>query len=405
MWGRPMSRKVLMGLVFALTAGTAQAAPVNDGLVLESVVLVMRHGVRPPTKAVAMPAGTAAQDWPEWPVPPGWLTPHGAHAVERLGEADGAWLRARNILPTKGCPQAGAIRVVADSDQRTIATAEHWLKALVPGCHVASDHVAQGSDDPRFNALVAGLGTLDPPRAEAAVAQAIGPQGLAGLDAAYRALLNRLDSVLCGQVKQGCGVSGTPTALAAAKGEGRPKLTGALDRASTAAQILLLEYGDGKPLAQVGWGRATAQDIADFSAFHALEFTLLARPKAIASPNLAGLKPIIREGLTKSAKLTLISGHDTNVANLAGLLDLHWQVPGFAADDPAPGGAIVLERLRARDGQRFIRASYRAQTLDQIRSAEPLTKAYQGTIAFAACAPQPVLGLCRLDDVLKMLDQ
>ena len=61
-------------------------------------------------------------------------------------------------------------------------------------------------------------------------------------------------------------------------------------------------------------------------------------------------------------------GHDTTVASLAGLLDLHWQVPGFAVDDPAPGGALVLERVRDGAGRLFVRAAYRSQSLDQIRT-------------------------------------
>jgi 4-phytase/acid phosphatase len=119
-------------------------------------------------------------------------------------------------------------------------------------------------------------------------------------------------------------------------------------------------------MAEVGWGRASGADIAALSTFHAEEFRLLARPRDIALPNLAGLLPALREGLRRRG-VTLVSGHDTNVANLAGALGLHWHVSGFAADDPAPGGAIVLEILRRRDGARFVRATYRAQALDQIR--------------------------------------
>ena len=47
---------------------------------------------------------------------------------------------------------------------------------------------------------------------------------------------------------------------------------------------------------------------------------------------------------------------------------MHWSVPGFAADDPAPGGALVFEVLRNRNDAKMIRSFYRAQTLDQIRT-------------------------------------
>lgn len=396
-------RTLLGGAALALAlAGNGPAGPAADapppGLSVDRVVLLMRHGVRPPTKAQPMPVGIAADPWPNWPVAPGWLTPHGTTAIGRLGSWDGARLRRLGVLPATGCPASGAVTVVADSDQRTIATADAWLAALAPGCAIPNAHKPQGEDDPIFAAIEQGLGAYDPAKADAAVAAAAGPGGIAAVEARHRALLTALDKILCGKAASGCGVSAEPSSIATAAARKRPKLGGALDRASTAAQILLLEYADGKPMKDVGWGRSTAKDVTALSAFHALEFRLLARPKPVAAANLAGIAPILREGLTGSAAVTLVSGHDTNVANLGGLLDLHWQVPGIAADDPAPGGAIVLERLRDAKGSLYVRALYRSQTLDQIRSAAALgaDAPYRAVLAIPGCDARGIKGLCTL---------
>ncbi|GAO53427.1 histidine-type phosphatase [Novosphingobium sp. MD-1] len=386
---------------------SAHRPPAAAPLVLDRVVLVMRHGVRPPTKAPAMPADVTPERWPDWPVQPGWLTPHGALAVSRLGTWDGARLRADGLIPARGCPQSATIRIVADSDQRTIATAQSWSAALAPGCGVPIDHKPQDEPDSRFGAIEAGLSPYDSALADAAVRAAAAPDGVGAIAAAHRPLLARLDAILCGAHRTGCGVAGQPTALVPAKANGRPKLSGALDRASTAAQILLLEYAEGKPLAQVGWGRASAADIGRLSAFHALEFRLLARPRYVASANFAGLAPIVREGLTGETRVTMISGHDTNVANLGGLLDVHWQVPGLAADDPSPGGALVLERLRAADGALFVRVRYRTQSLSQIRSAAALTAASPpsaSVLPIAGCEARGIKGLCPLDQFLNRIE-
>ncbi|HWU03435.1 MAG TPA: histidine-type phosphatase [Novosphingobium sp.] len=400
-------RRSAKAFVAGLSAAAIGAlAPAGGGLKVERVVILMRHGVRPPTKAQPMPAQVTPEAWPSWPVDPGFLTPHGAQAVEQLGASDGALLRAQGVVGARGCPAPSAIRVVADSDQRTIETARSWIKGFAPGCTIASDHREQGSKDTRFGPVEAGLVPLDPAQVEAAVAQAVGPGGMAALDAAQRPLLARIDAILC---KDGpsatCGLGDQPSAITPASANKRPKLSGALDRASTVAQILLLEYGEGKPMAQVGWGRATAADIARLSALHALEFRLLARPMPVASANLSGLLPILREGLTGSARVTMIAGHDTNVANLGGLLGLHWQVPGLAQDDPAPGGAIVLERLRAANGAQYLRASYRAQSLEQIRHAgtQKGKPPYRVTIALPGCAHPQAGGLCPLADGLALL--
>ena len=392
----------VVALMFALPAGAASPPPAADapppGLTVDRVVILLRHGVRPPTKAQPLPAGVTGDAWPTWPVQPGWLTPNGAAAIGRIAGWDAARLKGQGLLPAQGCPAPGAVRVVADSDQRTIATAAMWLIAAAPGCNIPSEHKPQDVPDPAFNAIESGLGTFDPTRATAEVTAAVGPGGFAALDSSYHDLLHRIDAVFCGSATTSCGVSGKPSGLRAAGPGQRPKLSGALDTASTAAQILLLEYADGKPLAEVGWGRASAADIGAFSAFHALEFRLLARPRAVAVPSFAGLAPIVSTGLTGSARVTLIAGHDTNVANLGGLLDAHWKVPGFSADDPTPGGAVLIERLSDAKGATYVRALYRSQTLDQIRNGTPTSagQPYLAVMPIAGCSALGMRGLCTL---------
>lgn len=376
----------------ALLSGTAQAAPQRSDLVVDQVVMLMRHGVRPPTKAPPMPAGTARDAWPGWSVPPGWLTPHGAGAVERLGEWDAARFRRDGVLPASGCPAAGAVHVYADSDQRTIATAEAWLAALAPGCSLKSEHRPQDEADPIFNGIEAAGAAYDPARADAAVRDAVGPGGIAAIERRYRPLLDRLDAILCGEQLSGCGISRKPSSIAPAGPGKRPKLGGALDSASTAAQILLLEYADGMPAKDVGWGRANAKDVEALSAFHALEFRLLAQPRYIAKINFAPIAAMIDRAWQGPAKLAMISGHDTDIANLGGLLGVHWRVPGLADDDPSPGGAFVLTRLHDRKGQTYVRVSYRSQTVDQIRSAARIgtSEGYEAVLTPQGCSA----GLC-----------
>lgn len=400
--------KLRIGLGLALTVATPALAGTRaaDPLVVDRVVMLMRHGVRPPTKAPAMPPEVTPERWPDWPTQPGWLTPHGALAVSRLGPVDARVWRGYRLLPAKGCPAAAAVRIVADSDQRTIETAKAWVATLAPGCRLAIDHRPQDEPDPRFNAIESGKAPLDPAKADAAVAAEVGPGGFAALDARYAPLLARIDAILCGSPHPGCGVSDAPTGLVAASPTKRPKLKGAIDRASTAAQILLLEAAEGKPMAEIGWGRATLADVTALGEFHALEFRLVARPRAVAAANFAGLAEIVREGLADNgAHVTMIAGHDTNIANLAGLFDVHWQAPGFAADDPVPGGALILERLHDKAGKRYVRLRYRAQSLLQLRSAAPLGagQPYDRILSVPGCNARGVAGLCTLEDALARL--
>ncbi|MET4666003.1 histidine-type phosphatase [Sphingomonas sp. PvP056] len=398
--------KLAVGLI-ALHATTAAARPqVPAGLRVDRVVVVMRHGIRPPTKAQPMPQGVARDPWPAWPVAPGWLTPHGAVAVEAIAASDRAVFTSAGLLPSRGC--GAKVALLADSDQRTIATAEHYARGIAPGCGLAIEHAPEGTTDSLFSQIDGGHVPLDPARAKAAVDAAIGPGGIAAVEARMRPLLARLDAALCGRatVPIACGVAKDPTTILPATERSRPKLGGALDQASTAAQILLLEYADGKPAAEVGWGRVSAQDVTDFGAFHALEFGLLARPPYLAARNMAGLSPRILGWLTDPApdapRVAMILGHDTNIANLGGLLGLHWRVPGIAADDPVPGGAILLERLRDATGNVFVRASYRAQSLAELRAGTARAP-YRRVLPIAGCRARGVIGLCTLDAFTRKL--
>lgn len=367
-----ISRATITATALGLALAVASPSAAADGYTVERVAILMRHGVRPPTKDPAMPKGVAAQPWPAWETRPGYLTDRGAKAVELVGQADRTAFAGEGLLPAAGCPATGTIALVSDSDQRTIATGDAWAKGFAPGCAVTNVHKPQDESDPLFGAIQQGLVDYDPKAADTAIAEALPKGGIGAVEAMERAHLQRVDAILCGPATTSCGVAAERSTVAPAQAGQRPKLTGALDRGSTAAQILLLEYADGKPMADVGWGRATAADVTALGSLHATEFAVLARPKYVAARNVAPIAKILRDGLAApkagDAKVTIVVGHDTNVANLGGLLDLHWTIPGFATDDPAPGGAILLTLLRDAKGARFIRATYRAQPLDSIRA-------------------------------------
>ncbi len=397
-------RSILSAAAAILLGSTGSVAfaqpPAKTDLRVDRVVMLMRHGVRPPTKAPPMPAGTAAETWPAWPVQPGYLTPHGADALRRLAAADRAQFLAEGLMPRTGCAR---VRVVADSDQRTIATGDVWAAAVTPGCKVDIVHRPQDVADPIFSPIDERAVTFDADAARVAILDTAGQDGIAREERRLQPIVSRLNAILCGPARSGCGIAREPSGLAPVKPNARPKLRGSLDRASTVAQILLHEYADGKPMRDVGWGRATAADIARASELHAVEFRLLARPRYVAARGLSGIGAVMRAAIDDAKPdapaVTMLSGHDTNIANLGGLLDLHWQVPGLAADDPSPGGAIVFERLVDGAGHRYVRAVYRSQSLDQIRALTRFSGAarpYRTVMPIPTCSARGIAGLCTL---------
>jgi 4-phytase / acid phosphatase len=69
-----------------------------------------------------------------------------------------------------------------------------------------------------------------------------------------------------------------------------------------------------------------------------------------------------------------IISSDAYIVGLAGLLKLHWMLPGYQQDFVAPGGALVFElRQVMSTGDYIVRTYFTAQTLDQLRNLTPLT--------------------------------
>jgi 4-phytase / acid phosphatase len=365
----------LLCLVLLASAGFAAApAPAKDpDLTVERVVLYMRHGVRSPTHDPPAAPEVTASPWPKWSVPPGFLTEHGAEGVRLLGAYDRQWLVRAGLLPAKGCPDPARVWLHSDSDQRTIATGDLWLASIAPGCALGNEHAAQGEPD----ALFRHFGEVDADTANAAVTAVLGPAGIEGLEASRHEALATLNHILCGDKTTDCGLSHEPTALAPAKAGRGPRLTGALADASTLSQDLVLEYAEGLPLPEVGWGRATAKDIQAVGVFHSTQYLVLGRPPYLAARYVGPIAQRILKALSNpdpaAPSITALIGHDSGVASLGGLLGLHWQVPGYAADDPPPGGALIYERLRDAKGQLFVRVLFRAQSLEQLRTLALLT--------------------------------
>jgi 4-phytase / acid phosphatase len=68
------------------------------------------------------------------------------------------------------------------------------------------------------------------------------------------------------------------------------------------------------------------------------------------------------------AKLAAYIGHDTNIANVGGMLGLSWQQPGYQKDQMPPAGALLFELRERAPGERLVNVAYVAQSLDDMRN-------------------------------------
>ncbi len=102
-------------------------------------------------------------------------------------------------------------------------------------------------------------------------------------------------------------------------------------------------------------------------------------------------------GQSAPVRMAVFAGHDSNLANMAGILGLRWTLPD-QPDDTAPDTALAFEVWKARSGQRWVRVVVIHQTIDQLRNETPLDADHPpGRVALAlpGCADGPD-GACSL---------
>lgn len=113
-------------------------------------IYLTRHGVRSPTGTAAQYNQFSSAQWPEWNVPPGYLTAHGYELMRLFGGYDRERLARLNLLRPEGCQDAKHVTIHADSDQRTRETAKALAEGMFPECDVAINAKADGTNDPLF---------------------------------------------------------------------------------------------------------------------------------------------------------------------------------------------------------------------------------------------------------------
>ncbi len=373
-------------------SGASTASRPERSEQLKLVVILSRHGVRSPTWTQDRLNTYSALPWPKWSVPPGYLTPHGFDLVKEFGRFDRASYARNGLVAESGCADVARTYIWADTDQRTMESGRALAQGLFPNCPPAVHSLNAGENDPLFHPAHRGRQQVAKP-----VKTALESEGVSQPDREQNQLLVEMQHVLMGcPPEKACtsvhapqfSLLGTPDSVENRDGDSVPTVRGPLAQASSFAEDFLLEYAEGMPSDQVGWGTVDEPQLRRFLALHSENSDLTHRTAAAArleaSNMLFHILQTLDQGVEQrpvedavgpvNSKIVLLVGHDTNIASVAALLGLHWTLDG-RRDDTPPGTELAFELWQNGRGAYTVRVTVAMQTLNQMRQSRDLTLA------------------------------
>jgi len=387
---------------FAVVLTAWLAAPAGHTKAeLKYALIVSRHGVRSPTWDTARLNEYSSQAWPDFGVDPGELTSHGRAGVKLMGTYYHAWFSNAGLIRAGGCRDATRIYIRADAGQRTRETGRAFAESLLPGCKIPVAETA--GKDPVFG----GVGKTDPELARKAVRDRIGSS--TAMLTKYAPAFQSLSLILTG------GGSARRSLMDASPDEsgdaGGMDIPRPLATASTLSEVFLLEYTEGIPDSALGWGRLNKEKLLQILELHTVYADVARRNPYLARARGSNLLAHILASLEQAASgagvagalgqpgsaLAILAGHDTNLSNLSGMLDVSWRIPGQAADDTPPESALIFSVWRETAGVPFVKLEFVTPSLDQMRRLEPLTldsPPARVTLTIPGCASPRADGGC-----------
>ncbi|CAN5799912.1 AppA family phytase/histidine-type acid phosphatase [soil metagenome] len=420
-------RVLVFILLSVLLAGpaTAQLLPVPPGWQMERAVLLSRHGVRAPVRPNAELDQFVATPWPTWPVPPGFLTPRGAELMRLMGGYYRVLFGGRGLVRADDCPPLGSVSAWTDLDQRTRVTGASILAGMYPRCGTVNLRNQDNPTipDPLFHPAPTPSCPMDGASNRAAVLERIGGN-FSSVLREYAPQLALMQATLCPPAVTGgkqCGLPSQAPSLES-RPDGAVHITGPIAMGASAAEDFVMENGEGLPSSQVAWGRLSGEaQLQDLLKIHRLEVDLTEKTLPIArqrgSNLLSQITTTLQDGhkfpgqpkVAEPVRFALLVGHHTNIANVARLLNVGWQIEGYQPNEIAPGGALAFELMRdVRTDRRYVRLAYYAQTVEQMRGMVKLDAVHppgMTAVPLPACAPFLVDGSCPVERFVEIANQ
>ena len=397
----------------ALCGITAYAA--DDNYQLEQVLMMSRHNLRAPlADNGSILAQSTKKSWPQWEVPGGQLTTKGGVLEVYMGRYTREWLAQQGLVKEGECPSSDDIYAYANSLQRTVATAQFFITGAFPGCDIPVSHQDEmGTMDPVFNPVITNNSDAFNKQALTAMNGAAEKLSLKPAFQQLEKIIDYKNAPACTGKKQ-CDLSGNNHNQFTAENGKEPGVSGPLKIGNSLVDAFTLQYYAGLPMEQVAWGQIkTPEQWKALSAIkNSYQDTLFTSPEVardVAAPLVDYIRSmLVDEDKATAPKVTLMVGHDSNIASLLTALDFKaYTLPDQNERTPI-GGMIQFQRWHDRkNNQELVKVEYVYQSSEQLRDATPLsldTPPKRVTLQMNGCQTD-ANGFCPWDQFTQVLNK
>lgn len=354
-------------------SGEAAGGLSHDGYKLEQVVVLSRHNIRAPLRGGgSVLEEVTPYEWIEWSSPASQLSIRGGTLETGMGQYFRKWLEHEGLFPENYHPEEEAVRVYANSKQRTIATARFFTSGLMPTDDEEVEyHVEFNEMDPVFTPMLRFLSD----KYEKAVDEQIEElyaDDIAALDDNYGFLEEVIDMDDSPGIKDGSvkPLTTDDTDIIFEKNE-EPAMNGSLKTANSVSDAMTLQYYEAEDPAQEAFGKDMSEEdwnkLTEIkSVYNSVMFATPLLSYVEANPLL---KEISSEMGNEDRQFTFLCGHDCNIISvLTSLRAEKTELPGAIEKEAPIGSKIVFSNWKSEDGGEYWSVDYVYETVDQLKS-------------------------------------
>jgi len=341
----------LLLISLPLFSQIARSRDFNEKYTLKEVVVMSRHNIRSPlTSGNSMLNKVTPHQWFEWSSPSSQLSLRGAVLETEMGQFFRKWLVKQGFMPDNYRPKGKEFYFLANSRQRTFATAKSFSSGFLPFANIEIHHkYKEDKMDPLFTPQFTKMSDLYRKEVLAEINSMNG--GPKAMMEQVQPALNLLEEVIDLKDSPACKeglehFTWDDTAFIIENGN-EPKMKGGFTLANSIADALILQYYEMEGSPEGTFGKELSlEDMREIASIKEVYDSLLFTTKA-AAVNLAyPLVSRIREELNNNKrKFVFLCGHDSNIASISTALDLVFPETENAVERRTPiGSKLVFEK-------------------------------------------------------------